>query len=149
MEAYKNLFKEKTESELILLYKQLLDFEDSGIFEEETELRNMRNEYSQWFGIGAVSMVQSDLLHAIADLWYFRQLNPYGLKLSIGTKVRIRSDLKAAYQYGTHGTAEEMLEYAGKEATIVAYEQEEDCSPAYLLDIDDRFWSWSDEMFEK
>ena len=70
MEVYKNLFKEKTESELILLYKQLLDFEDSGVFEEETELRNIRNEYSQWFGTGAVSMVQSDLLHAIADLWY-------------------------------------------------------------------------------
>ena len=70
MDAYKNLFKEKTESELILLYKQLLDFEDSGVFEEETELRDIRNEYSQWFGAGAVSMVQSDLLHAIADIWY-------------------------------------------------------------------------------
>lgn len=70
MEAYKNLFKEKTESELILLYKQFLDFEDSGVFEEETELRNIRNEYSQWFGVGAVNMVQSDLLHAIADIWY-------------------------------------------------------------------------------
>ena len=70
MEAYKNLFKEKTESELILLYKQLLDFEESGVFMEETELRNIRNEYSQWFGVGAVNMVQSDLLHAIADIWY-------------------------------------------------------------------------------
>ena len=33
MESYKNLFKEKTESELILLYKQFLDFEESGVFE--------------------------------------------------------------------------------------------------------------------
>lgn len=70
MEVYKNLFKEKTESELILLYKQFLDFEDSGVFEEETELRDIKNEYSQWFGAGAVSMVQFDLLHAIADIWY-------------------------------------------------------------------------------
>ena len=70
MEVYKNLFKEKTESELILLYKQFLDFEDSGVFEEETELRDIRNEYSQWFGVGAVNMVQSDLLHTIADIWY-------------------------------------------------------------------------------
>ena len=70
MEPYKNLFKEKTESELILLYNQLLDFEESGVFMEETELRNIRNEYSQWFGVGAVNMVQSDLLHAIADIWY-------------------------------------------------------------------------------
>jgi len=30
----------------------------------------MENEYSQWFGTGAVNMVQSDLLHAIADIWY-------------------------------------------------------------------------------
>ena len=70
MEAYKNLFKEKTESELILLYKQFLDFEDSGVFKEGSELRNVRNEYAQWFGAGAVNMVQSDLLHAIADIWY-------------------------------------------------------------------------------
>ena len=70
MGAYKNLFKEKTESELILLYKQLLDFEESGVFEKETELRNIRNEYSQWFGTGAANMVQFDLLHAIADIWY-------------------------------------------------------------------------------
>lgn len=70
MEAYKNLFKEKTESELILLYRQFLEFEESGVFEEESELRNIKNEYSQWFGVGAVNMVQSDLLHAIADIWY-------------------------------------------------------------------------------
>ena len=70
MEPYKNLFKEKTESELILLYKQLLDFEESGVFEKETELCNIRNEYSQWFGTGAVNMVQSDLLHTVADIWY-------------------------------------------------------------------------------
>ena len=70
MDAYKNLFKEKTESELILLYKQLLDFEGSGVFEEETELRNIRNKYSQWFGAGAVNMVQFDLLHVITDKWY-------------------------------------------------------------------------------
>ena len=70
MDAYKNLFKEKTESELIILYKQLLDFEESGVFADETELRNIKNEYSQWFGVGAVNMVQSDLLRAIADIWY-------------------------------------------------------------------------------
>lgn len=70
MEQYKNLFKEKTESELILLYRQLLDFEESGVFEEGSELRNIRNEYSQWFGVGATNMVQSDILHAIADIWY-------------------------------------------------------------------------------
>lgn len=70
MESYKNLFKEKTESELILLYKQLLDFEESGVFVNESELQNIRNEYSKWFDAGAVNMVQFDLLHAITDKWY-------------------------------------------------------------------------------
>lgn len=80
MEQYKNLFKEKTESELIILYKQLLNFEESGVFANETELRNIKNEYSQWFGVGAVGMVQSDLLHAIADIWYNQQINAFGLR---------------------------------------------------------------------
>lgn len=70
MEAYKNLFKEKTESELILLYKQFLDFEESGVFANESEFQDIRNEYSKWFGTGAVNMVQFDLLHAITDKWY-------------------------------------------------------------------------------
>ena len=70
MEAYKNLFKEKTESELILLYKQFLDFEDMGVFANKSELQNIRNEYSKWFGTGAVNTVQFDLLHAITDKWY-------------------------------------------------------------------------------
>ena len=32
MEPYKNLFKEKTESELILLYKQFLESEKAALF---------------------------------------------------------------------------------------------------------------------
>ena len=70
MESYKNLFKEKTESELILLYRQFLDFEESGVFANESEFQDIRNEYSKWFGTGAVNMVQFDLLHAITDKWY-------------------------------------------------------------------------------
>lgn len=70
MESYKNLFKEKTESELILLYKQFLDFEESGTFVNGSELQNIRNEYSKWFDAGAVNIVQFDLLHAITDKWY-------------------------------------------------------------------------------
>ena len=77
---------------------------------------------------------------------YFRD-NSYGLKLSVGTKVRIRADLQEGVKYGWHTAEKEMIEYAGKEATIIGYEHEEDCEPAYLLDIDDKFWSWSDEMF--
>lgn len=70
MDVYKNIFKEKTESELILLYKQFLDFEESGVFVNGSELQNIRNEYSKWFDAGAVNIVQFDLLHAITDKWY-------------------------------------------------------------------------------
>lgn len=74
---------------------------------------------------------------------------PCGLKLPIGTTVRIRPDLEADQYYGDRGANEKMTQYAGKEAVILAYEQEEDCEPAYLLDIDGKFWSWSDQMFVK
>lgn len=72
---------------------------------------------------------------------------PCELKLPVGTKVRIRPDLKEEEDCGGHSIEKEMVKYAGKEATIVAYNQEEDCEPAYLLDIDGKFWSWSDRMF--
>lgn len=74
--------------------------------------------------------------------------NPCRLKLPVGTKVRIRPDLKEDEYYGGRMADKEMLQYAGKEAAILAYEQEEDCEPAYLLDIDGKFWSWGDGMFE-
>lgn len=70
------------------------------------------------------------------------------LKLIIGTKIKIKSDLEENKMYGGHSVTDEMLNYCGKEAVITNYEYDEDCEPAYLLDIDDEFWSWSDEMFE-
>lgn len=148
MESYKNLFKEKTEVELYFLYQQFLDFEESGVIPSDMELGKIRDQYCVWFNSGSpLVALERDLLHVIADRWYHRQ-NPIQLKLPIGTKVCIRSDLATDKKYGTHWVIEEMLEYVGKEATIVAYEHEDDCDPAYLLDIDDKFWSWSDEMFE-
>lgn len=72
----------------------------------------------------------------------------HALKLVIGTKVKIRPDLEQDKTYGGHSVSDEMLNYSGKEAIITNYEHEEDCEPAYLLNIDNEFWSWSDEMFE-
>ena len=43
---------------------------------------------------------------------------------------------------------EEMLPYLGMQAEITGYENEEDCNPAYLLNVDGSFWSWSEEMLE-
>lgn len=148
MEPYKNLFKEKSEVELYFLYQQFLESEETGSI-PDNELGQIRDVYCDRSPNGnGVLMMIWDLTRAIADRWYVRQ-NPIQLKLPIGTKVRIRSDLEINKKYGTHWANEEMVDYAGKEATIADYEHEDDCYPAYLLDIDDRFWSWTDEMFEK
>ena len=147
MKPYKNLFKEKSEVELYFLYQQFLESEETGSI-PDNELGRIRDEYCERSPNGnGVLMMILDLTRAIADRWYLRQ-NPSMLKLSVGTKVRIRSDLETDKKYGTYWANEDMIEYAGKDATIVAYEHEDDCEPAYLLDIDDKFWSWSDEMFE-
>lgn len=70
------------------------------------------------------------------------------LKRPVGSRVRIKQDLVPGHTYGGTGFEEDMVEYVGKEATITYHEYEEDCSPAYLLDIDDSFWSWNEEMLE-
>ena len=148
MEAYKNLFKEKSEVELYFLYQQFLESEETGTI-PDNELGRIRDEYCDRSPNGnGVLMMILDLTRAIADRWYTHQ-KPSMLKLPIGTKVCIRSDLEMDKKYGTHYANEEMLEYVGKEAAIVDYNHEDDCDPAYLLDIDGRFWSWTDEMFEQ
>jgi hypothetical protein len=70
------------------------------------------------------------------------------LKRPVGSKVRIKADLVSGKNYGGTSFEEDMLQYIGKEATITYHEHEEDCTPAYLLDIDDSFWSWNEEMLE-
>ncbi len=148
MESYKNLFKEKSEVELYFLYQQFLESEENGNI-PDNDLGQIRDEYCDRVPNGnAILMMIMDLTRAIADRWYHHQ-NPIQLKLPIGTKVCIRSDLETDKKYGTYCANEDMIEYAGKDATIVAYEHADDCEPAYLLDIDDEFWSWSDEMFEQ
>lgn len=68
MESYKNLFKEKTESELILLYKQLLESEEIGGI-PDNELGKIRDEYCARQTNGVLMMIL-DLIRTVADLWY-------------------------------------------------------------------------------
>lgn len=68
MEAYKNLFKGKTDSELLLLYKQFLESEKSnGI--PDNELGKIRDEYCKRQTNGILMMIM-DLTRTVADLWY-------------------------------------------------------------------------------
>lgn len=68
MESYKNLFKEKTESELILLYKQFLESEESGGI-PDNEIGKIRHEYCNRQTNGLLMMIM-DLTRTLADAWY-------------------------------------------------------------------------------
>lgn len=71
MEPYKNLFTEKTKSELLSLYEQFIDFEKSGVLSSNVELGKIRDQYCEYFPSGSpLVALERDLLHAIADLWY-------------------------------------------------------------------------------
>lgn len=70
MEKYRNLFSDKTEKELVILYEQFLEFEKTGFIPEETELAGIRDEYYKQFGPSSLPMIQFDLLHTISAVWY-------------------------------------------------------------------------------
>ena len=78
----------------------------------------------------------------------FKYEDQIGLNRVVGSKVKIKSDLIPLQNYGGTSFEEEMDQYKGKEAVITGYFQEMDCPPAYSLDIDDSFWSWTEEMLE-
>ena len=68
MGIYRNLFEKKTESELILLYKQFLESEESsGI--PDNELGKIRDEYCNRQMNGLLMMIM-DLTRVVADKWY-------------------------------------------------------------------------------
>ena len=70
MEKYRNLFSDKTEKELVIIYEQFLEFEKTGFIPEETELVGIRDEYYKQFGPSSLPMIQFDLLHTISAVWY-------------------------------------------------------------------------------
>lgn len=66
------------------------------------------------------------------------------MKYEIGTKVKIRTDLKTDNLYNGIDFTIDMKSYMGKEAKIV------DCNEnAYFLDIDNSCWSWGETMLEE
>lgn len=65
------------------------------------------------------------------------------MRYKVGDKVRIRKDL-VEKQYDGLCFVPSMAQYKGKVATIVSI-QWEDC---YEIDIDDKYWHWTDGMLE-
>ena len=65
-----NLFETKTKEELLELYGEFLEFEKSAGIPEDSELGKIKTEYEKDFGANTVLMLQIELTHTIADLWY-------------------------------------------------------------------------------
>ena len=79
-------------------------------------------------------------------------------KLELGQKVTIKSldwynsnkDDSRTIKLTTEVFVEEMSEYCGKTATIIDVFKDLDGEDAimYRIDLDNRGWNWTDEMFE-
>ena len=79
-------------------------------------------------------------------------------KLELGQKVTIKSvdwynsnkDKNGAIKLATEVFVSEMSEYCGKTATIVDVFKDFDGEGdiLYRIDLDNRDWNWTDEMFE-
>lgn len=65
-------------------------------------------------------------------------------KFKKGDKVRIREDLVTAWAIEKLDVVDDMLQYAGKEATVTFVGDYGD----YHVNIDNGYWHWTDEMFE-
>lgn len=65
-------------------------------------------------------------------------------KYKVGTKVKIKTDLKLHEMYDGIDFVEEMYPYVGKKAVITDY-----CNGSYVLDVDEGFWCWGEGMLEE
>lgn len=52
------------------MYGEFLKVEETGFFDLDTDLDNIRKAYNEDFGSNTTWMLQIELTHAIADLWY-------------------------------------------------------------------------------
>lgn len=69
-----NIFERKTKDELMVLYKQFLEAEQTGII-PDNELGKVRDMYLWEFGSGhALYILQFELTHTLSDLWYKENL---------------------------------------------------------------------------
>ena len=70
MSKHINLFVTKTKEELLELYGEFLECEKRAGIPEDSELGKIKTEYEKDFGANTVLMLQIELTHTIADLWY-------------------------------------------------------------------------------
>lgn len=65
-----NIFETKSKEELVKLYEEFLETERTGFFNPDSDLNKIREAYNKDFGSNTTWMLQIELTHAIADLWY-------------------------------------------------------------------------------
>lgn len=63
--------------------------------------------------------------------------------MNIFDKVVIKTGLIPEERYGRDIFVDTMEEYCGKTATIIGQTEH-----GWELDVDDKFWTWTDEMLE-
>lgn len=125
MTKYRNIFKEKTEKELVKLYKQYLDFEKHGIVSEDTELNRIKTQYSEWFQDNSMEIVMRDLLHSISDFWFIGQ-KPYDNT----TRYRYRIEFS-----GSEGSCMGTIVLTEEQARLVDYAMDEDHWDDFYCDM--------------
>lgn len=67
--------------------------------------------------------------------------------MKIGDKIKIKNDLSTGKKYKVFLNSS-MVEYAGKEATIKGIIGESGSVEKYRIDVDDQYYSWTDDMFD-
>ena len=65
------------------------------------------------------------------------------MKYKVGDRVKIREDLDTDKIYGDWDCSKDMARCGGKIATIVKC-----CDDSYHIDVDNKNYNWTDEMFE-
>lgn len=68
-----NTFRNKTDEELAMLYRQYKDAETKLGIPDDCELGKIKNEMLERFGANTVLMLQIELTHEIADRWLEKQ----------------------------------------------------------------------------
>lgn len=70
MKKHINLFETMTKEELIEVYEEFLQAEKNTGIPDDFKLGKIKSEYEKDFGANTVLMLQIELTHTIADLWY-------------------------------------------------------------------------------
>lgn len=127
--AHVNVFKEKTDEELTLLYGQFLEAEKVGVFSTDNELGKIKREYENDFGANTTLMLQIELTHIVADRWYKEHNKDKTKQLYVVEDIPRYAGDHSCYKYvvraNDYGEAEEIVK---RKTKIKSWEFEADAA---------------------